>query len=145
MRPRAGALLAAALLGIATGGSALGASSSPRSYFKTTVCSALIDNKDRTTRLQITLEVVQALPAGTLVETEFQMSADKAVLKSTRGVSGNERSLTMTSPPVAEIRAGYYEAVTRVYDGADRRNVLGVHTQRCESLLDRREMGPEFR
>ena len=132
--------LATGACGIMRTGPALSAS-----YFKTSLCSAVIDGKDHTTRLRITLEVVQALPAGALVQTEFQIPGEKAALTSNRLLAGAERKLTITSPPVPQIRAGVFETVTRVYDARDGATIIGVHTQRCESLLDRREMGPEFR
>ncbi|HYC46581.1 MAG TPA: hypothetical protein VED01_14000 [Burkholderiales bacterium] len=116
-----------------------------QSYFTTSLCSVVLESKDRSARFQIALDVVRPLPRGALLETEFQNPSEKAVLSVTRAVSGDERRIVLTSPPVAQIRAGGYETVTRIYAAADRKNILGVHTQRCESLVDHRELGPEFR
>ena len=38
-----------------------------------------------------------------------------------------------------------YETVTRVYASSARKKILGTHKYVCESLVDDRELGPQFR
>jgi len=114
-------------------------------YFSTKLCGVQIDGKAKVARLHLTLAVVQPLPRGALVETEFQDIANRTVLTASRVAAGSERTLELLSPPVSDVRPRGYETVTRVYAAADRKQVLGTHTYVCESLIDQRELGPEFR
>ena len=114
-------------------------------HFATRICGVQLDGRTRAARLHLTLNVVRPLPSGGLLETEFRNPADRTVLTVTRGVKGGERAVEMVSPPIGEVRAGSYETVTRLYTSAERKQVLGTHTSVCESLIDHRELGPEFR
>lgn len=114
-------------------------------FFETKLCGVLLDGKSKTGRLRIELAVIRALPRNAVVETDFQNPLEKSVLTARRVVTGNERTLEMISPPFAELRAGRYETITRVFASADSKQVLGLHTYVCESLVDARELGPGFR
>lgn len=110
-------------------------------YFKTRLCGVAIDNRSREARLKLELAVARTLPRQALVETEFQDHVEKTTMSVSRTVTGNERALEILSPPFANVRAGRYETVTRVYAAADKRQVIGVHAHTCESLIDQRELG----
>lgn len=114
-------------------------------FFKTRLCGVSLDNRTREARLKLELEVIRTLPRNAFVETEFQNPLERSVMTVSRSVTGKERTLEMLSPPFAEVRSRRYETVTRVYAAADRKQVLGVHTYACESLVDLRELGPGFR
>lgn len=115
-------------------------------YLSTKLCGVDLDGKTRDVHLRIELAVAPALPRGALVEVEFENPADRAVpLVVSRTVAGSERTLLFVSPAVTGIRARGYEVVARAYASAERKQVLGVHTQVCESLIDQRELGPQFR
>jgi hypothetical protein len=119
-----------------------GAASGP--WFSTRICGVQVDNKAKLARLHIQLDVVKPLPHGALVETEFRNPADRSVLAASRTATGDERSIEITSPPFDQVRARNYQTVTRVYASADRKQVLGTHDYVCESLVDQRELGPQF-
>ena len=121
------------------------ASSPQGSYFTTKLCGVQLGGRDRTVRLHLTLDVAQPLPKGALVETEFHDPEERKLMTTSRVVTGAERSIELVSPPIAQVRARTYETVTRVYAGADRKQILGVHTYLCESLVDQRELPAPFR
>jgi len=114
-------------------------------YFSTKLCGVQLDGKAKVARLNLALDVVQPLPRGALVETEFQDTVGRSTLTASRVAAGNERSIELVSPPIDDMRPRGYETVTRVYAAADRKKVLGIHTYVCQSLIDQRELGPEFR
>lgn len=115
-------------------------------YFSTKLCGVDLDGKTRDVHLRIELTVAKALPKGGLVEVEFENPADRAVpLVVSRSVSGNERTMLFASPAVTGVRPRAYEIVTRVYASTEKKQVLGLHTQVCQSLVDQRELGPQFR
>ena len=121
-----------------------GASESP--YFSTKLCGVDLDGKTKDVHLRIELAVAKTLPRGGLVEVEFENPADRsAPLVVSRTVSGSERTVLFLSPAVTGVRPRGYEIVARVYASAEKKQVLGVHTQVCESLIDQRELGPQFR
>ena len=112
------------------------------SYFSTKVCGVYLDGKSKEARLRIELEVTRSLPRNGFVEIEFENPSDRKVLLVTgRTVTGNERTLELLSPPLTVVRARGYETVTRVYASADKKQVLGIHTQLCQSLVDERKLG----
>ena len=139
----------AALLGIILTGCGLrlpfGSSAAGGTYFSTKLCGVQLDGKAKAARLHLTLDVVKSLPRGALVETEFQDTANRSVLTASRVAAGNERTIELLSPAIADVRPRGYETVTRVYAAADRKQVLGMHTHVCQSLIDQRELGPGFR
>jgi hypothetical protein len=104
-----------------------------------------VDNKAKVATLRLQLEVLRLLPRGALVETEFLNPIDRSVLAASRAATGNERIIELVSPPFGQVRAVGYETVTRVYASSDRRKTLGTHKYVCESLVDERELGPQFR
>ena len=122
-----------------------GSSPAGGTYFSTKLCGVQLDGKAKVSRLHLTLDVVQPLPRGALVEAEFQDTANRTVLTASRVAAGSERTIELLSPPLSDVRPRGYETVTRVYAAADRRQVLGTHTYVCQSLVDQRELGPEFR
>ena len=65
--------LCAALLGIVLGGCGLrlpfASSAAGGPYFSTKLCGVQLDGKAKVSRLHLTLDVVQSLPRGALVET----------------------------------------------------------------------------
>ena len=113
-------------------------------WFSTRLCGVQIDNKSRLARLQLQLTVLRTLPRGALVETEFRNPVDRSVLAASRTAKGDEQAIEITSPPFDRIQARNYETTTRVYASADRKQVLGTHAYTCESLVDQRELGPQF-
>jgi hypothetical protein len=140
------ALLIAAIL------AACGRLNLPRSdssgapYFSTKLCGVDLDGKTKDVHLRIELAVAKTLPRGGLVEVEFENPADRsAPIVVSRTVTGNEKTLMFVSPAVTRVRPRNYEIVSRVYASPDKKQVLGLHTQVCESLIDQRELGPEFR
>jgi hypothetical protein len=115
-------------------------------YFSTRLCGVDLDGKTKDVHLRIELAVAKTLPPGGFVEVEFENPADRSVpLVVSRTVSGKERSLLFVSPAVRGVRPRGYEIVTRVYASAEKRQVLGLQTQVCQSLVDQRELGPQFR
>ncbi len=120
-------------------------SSSPSantSYFSTRVCGVHVDSKSREARLRIDLVVTKSLPRGGFVEVEFENPAERNVpLTASRSVTGTERTLQLLSPPLTTLRARSYETVARVYASPDKKQVLGIHTQMCESLVDQHRLG----
>lgn len=122
------------------------ASSSPASFFKTAVCGVHIDGKSREARLRIELTVTKPLPRNGFVEVEFENPLDRTIpITSSRTVTGQERTLQLLSPALQRVRARGYETVTRVYASDQKKQVLGVHTHVCQSLVDDRDMGPQLR
>jgi hypothetical protein len=119
------------------------ASSGP--YFATKLCGVRFDGKSKVARLHLTLDVVRPLPRGALVETEFHDVAERTVHTASRVVSGSERTVELVSPPIAQVRAYGYKTVTRVYASSERGEALGSHAHLCQSLLDQRDLGPQFR
>ena len=113
-------------------------------WFSTRLCGVQVDNKARLARLRLELAVIRPLPRGVLVETEFRNPVDRSVLAASRTATGDERTLEITSPPFDGVQARNYETLTRVYASADRKQVLGTHAYVCESLIDQRELGPQF-
>jgi hypothetical protein len=120
-------------------------SASGGAYFTTKLCGVQFDGKQKVARLHLALDVTRPLPRGALVETEFHDAADRSVHTVSRVVSGSERTLELLSPPIVEVRARPYETLTRVYASSERGKVLGSHAQLCQSLLDQRDLGPQFR
>ena len=114
-------------------------------WFSTRLCGIAVDNKAKVATLRLQLEVLRPLPRGALVETEFLNPIDRSVLAASRAATGNERIIKLVSPPFGQVRAVGYETVTRVYASSDRRKTLGTHKYVCESLVDERELGPQFR
>jgi hypothetical protein len=112
------------------------------SYFATKVCGVYVDGKSSEARLRIELTVTRSLPRNAFIEVEFENPADRKVpLLASRSVTGSERTLQMLSPPLTTVRARAYETVTRVYASPDKKQVLGIHTQMCESLIDQHRLG----
>lgn len=143
MRTLTLALLAAALVaGCGRFDFARAPASGP--WFKTTLCGVTLDARERLARLRLQLAVVRSLPRGALVETEFRNPIDRSVLTASRSATGNERALEIVSPPFEQVRALSYETVTRVYESSARKQVIGTHAYVCESLVDQRELGPQF-
>jgi hypothetical protein len=115
-------------------------------YFSTKLCGIDLDGKTKDVHLRIELAVAKTLPPGGFVEVEFENPGERSVpLVVNRTVSGKERTVLFVSPAVTGVRARGYEVVTRVYTSAEKKQVLGVHTQVCQSLIDSRELGPRFR
>jgi hypothetical protein len=115
-------------------------------YFSTRLCGVDLDGKTKDVHLRIELAVAKTLPARALVEVEFENPAERsAPLFTSRTVAGDERTLLFVSPAVTGVRARGYEVVARVYASPEKKHVLGQHTQVCESLIDQRELGPQFR
>jgi hypothetical protein len=105
-----------------------------------------LDGRKRDVHLRIELALTKPLPRGAFVEVEFENPADRSVpLMVGRAILGNETTLRFVSPAVTGVRARGYEVVTRVYASAEKKQVLGQHTQVCESLIDQRELAPQFR
>ena len=116
------------------------------SYFTTKLCGVDLAGKTRDVHLRIELTVERALPRGGFVEVEFENPADRAApLVVGRSVSGSERSLLFVSPAATGVRPRGYEIVARVYASPEKKQVLGQHTQVCQSLIDERELPPQFR
>ena len=114
-------------------------------WFATRLCGIAVDNKAKVARLRLQLDVLRPLPRGALVETEFVNPLDRSVLAVNRAATGNERIIELVSPPFDQVRPLGYETVTRVYASNDRRKTLGTYKYVCESLVDDRELGPQFR
>lgn len=114
-------------------------------WFSTKLCGIAVDNKAKVASLRLQLEVLRPLPRGALIETEFVNPIDRSVLAVSRAATGNERIIELVSPPFDQLRAVGYETVTRVYASSERRKALGTHKYVCESLVDDRELGPQFR
>jgi len=111
-------------------------------YFATRVCGVYVDGKSSEARLRIELVIKKSLPRNGFVEIEFENPDDRSVLLiASRTVSGSERTLQLLSPPLTTLRARGYETVTRVYASPEKKQVLGIHTQLCESLVDQRRLG----
>lgn len=110
-------------------------------YFATRLCGVELDGAGRNARLRLTLSVLKPLPSGALVETAFHNAADRSTLTAQRTAGGSERELVLVSPPFSDVRVRKYETVTRVYRSQARKDLLGVHTFLCESLVDPRELG----
>ena len=125
----------------------LRAPASPRGdYVTTRVCGIDLDGKTNEARLRIELIVTRPLPPDGLVEALFENPSDaKSPLVTSRAVTGKERSLRLTSPPVRGIRVKSYEVVVRIYSSPDKRELLGTHAQSCQSPVDLRDLGPQFR
>lgn len=112
------------------------------SYFSTKVCGVIVDAKSGEARLRIELVVTKSLPRNGFVEIEFENPTDRNVpLTASRSVTGAERALQLLSPPLTALRARAYETITRVYASPDKKQVLGIHTQMCDSLVDQRRLG----
>lgn len=114
-------------------------------WFSTKLCGIALDNKAKVASLRLQLEILRPLPRGALIETEFRNPVDRSVLAVRRTATGNERMIELVSPPFDQVRPLGYETVTRVYALSDRKKVLGTHKYMCESLVDDRELGPQFR
>ena len=114
-------------------------------WFSTRLCGIVVDNKAKVASVRLQLEVLRPLPRGALIETEFLNPLDRSTLAVSRVSTGSERSIELVSPPFDQVRAVGYETVTRVYASSDRKKTLGTHKYVCESLVDDRELGPQFR
>lgn len=114
-------------------------------WFSTKLCGIVVDNKAKVASLRLQLEVLRPLPRGALIETEFVNPLDRSVLAVNRAATGSERIIELVSPPFDQVRAVGYETLTRVYASNDRRKTLGTYKYVCESLVDDRELGPQFR
>jgi hypothetical protein len=115
-------------------------------YFTTKLCGVDLNGKKKDIHLRIELAVAKPLPRGAFVQVEFENPADRGVpLIVGRAVAGSERTLHFVSPAVTGVRARGYEIVTRVYASSEKKQVLGQHTQVCESLIDQRDLAPQFR
>lgn len=114
-------------------------------WFSTRLCGIVVDNKAKVASVRLQLEVLRPLPRGALIETEFLNPRDRSTLAVSRVATGKERSIELVSPPFDQVRAVGYETVTRVYASGDRRKTLATHKYVCESLVDERELGPQFR
>src|SRR5687768_5370218 len=115
--------------------------SSSEGLLSTRVCGVYIDGKTRTAHLRIELVPAARLPRNALVEVEFKNPAEgKAPLVTSRVYDGDERSLVVFSPPLTGVRPRNYEVVARIYACSEKKQVLGAHTQICQSLVDQREL-----
>ena len=106
----------------------------------TRVCGVYIDGKTRAAHLRLEL-VPSALPAGALVEVEFENPDEGKPPLLTSRVYKGEQTLVIFSPPLKGVRPRNYAVVARIYASADKQQALGVHTQVCQSLVDQRELG----
>ena len=82
------------------------------------------------------------LPRGAFVEVEFENPAGAAPLVARPGLHRHEETLVFFSPPLIGVRPRSYEVVARIYASAEKKQVLGVHTQVCQSLVDQRDVTP---
>jgi hypothetical protein len=115
-------------------------------YVATKVCGFDLDGRRNEVRYRIELIVRRPLPRGSIVEVAFENPLDPATpLLSERVMAGEERDLQLVSPPVKGIREKPYEIIVRMYSSADRKVLLGTHTQLCEAPFSQRELGPEYR
>lgn len=114
-------------------------------WFSTKLCGIVLDNKAKVAKLRLQLDSLRPLPRGALIETEFLNPVDRSVLTASRVATGNERTIELVSPPFQQVRALGYETVTRVYASSEKKKTLGTHSYVCESLVDERELGPQFR
>jgi hypothetical protein len=77
------------------------------------------------------------------MEVDFENADnEKAPLVVTRRVSGDERTIEVLSPPVTKLQPRSYRVTARVYAAVDRKRVVATHTERCESLVDERDVLP---
>ena len=112
------------------------------SLVSTRVCGVYVDGKTQAAHLRIDLVPNARLPRGAFVEAEFENPvAGAAPLVAGRAFDG-EPGLSIFSPPLKGVRPRSYEVVARVYASADKKQVLGVHTQVCQSLIDQRDVAP---
>lgn len=110
-------------------------------YLSTQVCGVHVNGKTREARLRIDLVPTARLPRNALLEVEFENpAAGSAPLVANRVFAGDERTIVVFSPPVANVRARGYEVVARIYSAADKKQVLGILTHVCPSLVDQREL-----
>ena len=112
------------------------------SLVSTRVCGVYVDGKTNAAHLRIDLVPTGRLPRGAFVEAEFENPvAGGAPLVAGRAFNG-ESALAIFSPPLKGVRPRNYEVVARVYASAEKKQVLGVHTQICQSLIDQRDAAP---
>jgi hypothetical protein len=141
--------LTAALFAIAALAGCAGVAGNPsraKAYVTTSVCGIDLDGKASEARLRIDLIVIRPLPPNGLVEAQFENPSDaKSPLVTSRTVTGKEKALRLISPPVTGIRVKAYEVVVRIYSSQDKRELLGTHAQSCQSPVDLRDLGPQFR
>lgn len=112
------------------------------SFVSTRVCGVYFDGKTRTAHMRLELASTGRLPNNALVEAEFENPEGGAPLKGSRVFKG-EPTLVIFSPPLKGVRQRNYEVVARLYASAEKKQVLGVHTQICQSLVDPRELSGE--
>lgn len=109
-------------------------------YLSTRFCGVYVDGKTQEARLRIEVVPTGRLPRNALIEVEFENPADrKKPLVSHRVFAGDEPTIVLFSPPLTGVRARTYEIVARIYAAADKKQVLGILTHICPSLLDQRE------
>lgn len=108
----------------------------------TRVCGVYVDGKTQAAHLRIDLVPTGKLPRGAFVEAEFENPvAGGAPLVAGRAFNG-EQGLSIFSPPLKGVRPRSYEVVARIYASTEKKKVLGVHTQVCQSLIDQRDVTP---
>jgi hypothetical protein len=110
-------------------------------YVATRVCGVQIDGQ-RVARLRIELVPTSRLPRGAFVEAEFENPEGGAPVFAGGVFTGNQQTLEILSPPLSDVRPRNYQVVARIYASKDRKQVLGAHTQICQSLVDRRDLAP---
>jgi hypothetical protein len=108
-------------------------------YVATRVCGLYVDGKTRAAHLRLELVPGGRLPRGALIEAEFENPEGGAPVTASRVFKG-EQTLVIFSPPVKGLRVRNYEVVARIYAAADKQQVLGVHTQICQALVDPKEL-----
>lgn len=112
------------------------------SLVSTRVCGVFVDGKTNAAHLRIDLVPTGRLQRGAFVEAEFENPvAGGKPLVAGRAFNG-ESSLSIFSPPLKGVRPRSYEVVARVYASAEKKQVLGVHTQVCQALIDQRDVTP---
>ena len=107
----------------------------------TRVCGVYLDGKTRMAHLRIELSVTGHVPPGAFVEVEFENPAEgKAPLVTGRAIKGSSERLVIFSPPLKGVRPRGYQVVVRIHESPEKKKVLAMHTQLCESLIDQREL-----
>jgi hypothetical protein len=134
MRARARLCSLLAVLTLATGCALVGGRTPEAGapYVSTKFCGFELDGRTREVRFAMDLVVHRRVPAGALLEVEFENPLDERTpVVVTRELAGNERELRILSTPVRGIARREYRMVARLYPSRARGELLATHVERC--------------
>jgi hypothetical protein len=110
-------------------------------YLKTEGGGFALFREQREVKYMITLVAKKPLPAGSILDAQFDNPTGGLPLNITHQVGAGQTKLVLTSPPVTGLKAGTrYQVHIKLYSDATRRDLVDSYTQDIQNFVNQAEL-----